>query len=103
VENHRSLIYVGNLADAILRCLGREGTFLVSDGESVSTPELCRAIGRTLHRPARLFPFPRVFLPAKLAASLEVDDSAIRSALGWRPPFSLEEGLRATARWYQGR
>jgi nucleoside-diphosphate-sugar epimerase len=58
-----------------------------------------------LGRPARLFPFlPRLLELApplrKLTRSLEVDDSAIRRELGWTPPFSFEEGIRATAEWY---
>ena len=101
VRNCRSLIYVGNLADAILACLGREGTYIVSDGHAVSTPGLCGEIGRALGRPARLFHFPPRLLPTKLAASLEVDDSAIRRALGWRPAFSLQQGLGDTVRWYR--
>jgi UDP-glucose 4-epimerase len=101
VQNRRSLIYVGNLVDAILRSLGREGSFLVSDGAALSTPQLCRALGEALERPARLWPFPTSLLPGKLTQSLELDDSAIRGALGWRPPFTCEEGLRATARWYR--
>jgi UDP-glucose 4-epimerase len=102
VKNRRSLVYVGNLADAILHCIGRTGTFLVADGESRSTPQLCRELGVALGRPARLFAFPAALLPAKLAGSLEVDDSGIRNALSWRPPYSVEEGLGATARWYRG-
>ena len=96
VDNRRSLIYVGNLAAAILACLEREGTFLVSDGPAISTSQLCRELGDALGRPARLFPFPPALLPRKLAGSLEVQDSA----LPWQRPFSREEGLRATARWY---
>jgi UDP-glucose 4-epimerase len=74
----------------------------------VSTPELCRALGRALARPARLWPFPTALLRlapglARLAESLEVDDGAIREELGWRPPFTLEEGLRLTAQWYRAR
>jgi UDP-glucose 4-epimerase len=103
VANRRSLVYLDNLVDAILRCLGREGKFLVSDGPSRSTAQLCREIGNALDRPARLFPFPASLLPAKLAGSLEVDDTAIRSKLGWRPPYTCDEGLQATARWYLGR
>jgi nucleoside-diphosphate-sugar epimerase len=102
IENRRSLIYVANLVDAIVRCLDVPGTFLVSDGGAVSTPQLCREIGEALGRPARLFPFPPALLPRKLAGSLELDDSAIR-ALGWRPPFTRQEGLKATADWYLGR
>jgi nucleoside-diphosphate-sugar epimerase len=105
VSNRRSFVYVGNLVDAIVRCiddaraLGR--TYLVSDGAALSTPALCRAIGRALDRPARLFPFPPAWLPGPLARSLDVDDSAVRTELGWRAPFSPDEGLRETARWYR--
>ena len=70
----------------------------------MSTPELCHALARALGRPARLFAFPRALIPFRsLTRSLEVDDAAIRRELGWRPPFSFEEGLRATAQWYRNR
>lgn len=109
IENRRSLVYVGNLVDAILRCLAgpaQRRTYAVSDGAPVSTPELCRAIGRALGRPARLFPFPGALLRlapglAPLSQSQEADDRAIRAELGWRPPFSFDEGLRLTAQWYR--
>ena len=111
LRNRRSLIYVGNLVDAILRCL--EGAiahriYAVSDGEPVSTPELCRALGRALGRPAPLFPFPRALLAPmpgvqRLVQSQVVDDSALRMELGWRPPFAFEQGLRDTAEWYRAR
>lgn len=114
VENSRSLLFVGNLADAVARCLevphpgGR--AYLLSDGAPVSSPGLCRAIGDALGRRARLLPFPSStldWIPAmrSLTRSLEVDDSAIRSELDWHPPYTFEQGLRATAEWYlaQGR
>lgn len=50
VRNMRSFIYVENLVDLIVTCLGNpkafRKTFLPSDGEDVSTPELIRAIAR---------------------------------------------------------
>lgn len=103
IRNRRSLIYVGNLADAIMACLGKEGTYLVSDGEPVSTPQLVREIGEALGKPARLFPFPTSFLPEKLSGSLEVDDAHIRRALGWKPTCTRSEGLRLTAEWYRNK
>jgi nucleoside-diphosphate-sugar epimerase len=105
IENRRSLIYVGNLCDAVLACLGTSGkSFLVSDGAPVSTPQLCRAIGAALGRPARLFRVPPGLIPGTaLKSSLEMDDSAIRTQLGWKPPFSFEQGLSATAAWYRNR
>jgi nucleoside-diphosphate-sugar epimerase len=112
IDNRRSLLFVGNLCDAIIRCLeappagGR--TYHVSDGMAVSTPQLCRALGGALQRPARLFPFPARLLELhsglrRLTRSLEVDDSAIRQELGWRPPYTFEQGLRITAEWYRAR
>ena len=101
IENRRSLVYVGNLVDAIVRTVGVPGTFLVSDGVAVSTPMLCRELGMALERPARLFPFPPALLPRKLAGSLEVDDAALRAALAWQPPVPRATALKATAKWYR--
>ena len=113
VKNRRSLLYVGNLADAIGRCLGGVTggrIYGVTDGAPVSTPELCRMLARALGRRARLWPFPPALLRlapggARLVESLVVDDGALRDELGWRPPCSFEDGLRHTAEWYraQGR
>jgi nucleoside-diphosphate-sugar epimerase len=112
IGNRRSLVYAGNLADALVRCMesplavGR--TYGVTDGAPLSTPDLCDALGAALGRPARLFAFPRPLLelaaPAtKLTRSLVVDDGALRRDLGWTPPHSFEEGLRRTAEWFHAR
>ena len=109
VANRRSLLYVGNLASAVLRVMtsahaaGR--SYLVSDGPPVSTPELCCRLATALGRNARLFPVPVSLLELvpgakRLTRSLEVDDAALRRELAWRAAFSLEQGLRATAEWY---
>ena len=109
IHNRRSLIYVGNLVDAIVRgleCGVVRKTYALSDGAPVSTPELCRAIARALERPARLFSFPPALLAlvprvSRLVESQVVDGNAICAELGWRAPFTLEQGLRATAAWYR--
>ncbi|HWI38312.1 MAG TPA: NAD-dependent epimerase/dehydratase family protein, partial [Burkholderiales bacterium] len=103
IDNRRSLIYVGNLVDAIARAMQMEGAYLVSDGAALSTPQLCRDIAAALGTRARLFAFPQPLLPAKLAASLEVDDGAFRRRAAWQAPFSPSQGLRSTADWYLGR
>ena len=110
IHNRRSLVFAGNLADAVVRCLeapaasGR--SYGVTDGVPMSTPALCRALGEALDRPARLFPCPLALLeiapPAKkLTRSLVIDDSAIRRELGWAPPHRFEDGLRLTAEWFR--
>jgi nucleoside-diphosphate-sugar epimerase len=112
VRNRRSLLYLGNFVDAIRLCVEHPGaagqTFLLDDGEPVSTPDVARALARAMNRPARLLAVPVGVLQfvgtllgkraevARLAGSLYVDSSAIRSRLGWKPPFSMEEGLAAT-------
>jgi nucleoside-diphosphate-sugar epimerase len=115
-NNMRSLIYAGNLVDALIVCATHPSaagqTYLVSDGEAVSTAALVDKITRALGRSNRSFYFPPGLLRAvaalsgrshqveKLFGSLLVSDSKIRSELGWAPPYSLEQGLRATADWY---
>jgi nucleoside-diphosphate-sugar epimerase len=114
VANRRSLLFLGNLTDAIALALDHPGaageTFMVSDGEDVSIPELIRKIAVLLGRPARLFLFPIVLLRAaatlsgqgararRLLDSLELDGRKIRDRLGWRPPYSLDRGLALTLR-----
>jgi len=112
IHNRRSLLYLGNFVDAIR--LGIEHpaaagqTFLLDDGEPVSTPQLIRALARAMGRPARLLAVPVGMLEfagallgkraavARLTGSLWVDGSAIRTHLGWVPPFSMAAGLAAT-------
>ncbi len=119
VGNLRSVVYVGNLVDAMLTALqapaaaGR--SFYVCDGDDVSSTELIRRIGTALNRPARLIPFPTTLLflagrltgktevMTRIAGSLQIDGAAIRQALDWSPPFSMKEGLEQTAAWYKSR
>lgn len=114
IHNRRSLIYVGNLVDALCIAADVQGVagraFPVCDGAAVSTPQLLTALGVALGRPARLLPLPvgivcgglrligRRAEAERLAGSLEVDDCDWRRASGWVPPFSLEAGLAETAR-----
>jgi nucleoside-diphosphate-sugar epimerase len=117
--NRRSLIFVGNLADAIARCLDHPAaageTYLLRDGEDISTANLLRYTSRALGRPERFFPIPAGVLRlagamigksavvARLLDSLVVDDAKIRRHLGWTPPFTLSQGLSETAAWFQAR
>jgi len=109
-QNRRSLVALDNLVDLIVTCLDHPAaageTFLVADGEDVSTAGLLRKVGDALERPARLVPVPVWMLRAapaalgkremarRLLGSLQVDASKAREVLGWVPPVSLDEGLR---------
>ena len=111
VRNRRSLVSLANLVDLIITAADHPqaagGVFLASDGEDVSTPELIRALAEATGRSARLFPVPPALLRSaatlagrqriadQVLGSLQIDLRPTRERLGWTPPQSLAEGLRA--------
>ena len=112
-ENRRSLVALDNLVDLVATCLNHPAaanqTFLVSDGEDLSTAELLKRIGGALGHPARLFYMPPELLKLganvvrnpgiyqRLCGSLQVDIAKTRQLLGWIPPVPVDEGLRRAA------
>lgn len=116
IRNQRSLLYVGNLVDALILCATHPQaageTFILSDGEDVSTPQLINKLAGCLHRKFALYRFPlgwMRFLTSligktaafqRLTSSLQVDSSKIRHMLNWRPPYSLDQGLKLTVEAY---
>jgi nucleoside-diphosphate-sugar epimerase len=119
IRNRRSLLYVGNLVDAIDAALDAPsppaGVHFITDAESVSVPALVAAIGKALGIPVRLKAVPvrllmfagqvsgRRALIERLVGTLEADPASFIDATGWRPRHSLAEGLAATARWWRMR
>ncbi|MEZ0602639.1 UDP-glucose 4-epimerase family protein [Paraburkholderia sp. IW21] len=117
VAARRSLVYVDNLADALMRCAtdarAARQCFHVADANTLTVAELARALGRHLQRPARLVPVPASWLRHagrmigrsayvdRLIGPLELDTTRIRCVLHWEPPYSIDEGLAATCRWYR--
>ena len=115
--NRRSVLYVENLADAVARCLADSQaageTFVLSDGEPLSTARLVELIAASLGRPARILTLPNPVVTfaatllgrrdalARLSGSLYLDDSRIRTKLGWIPPHSTQMGLGRTAEWFR--
>ena len=109
-RNRRSLVGLDNLVDFIITCLwcpqGVNETFLVSDGEDLSTADLLRRLCAAMAKPARLLPVPVGLLALgtklldksemfkSLSGSLQVDISKTREVLGWRPPIGVDEGLK---------
>ena len=115
-KNRRSLIGVENLADFLVLCVSHPGaaneTFMVSDGEDVSTRDLAAQLARALGRSGRFLTVPEVALrfaarlvgkeaaADRLLGSLTVSSDKARRTLGWKAPVTLDSGLAATARWY---
>lgn len=119
IRNQRSLVYLGNLVDALVRCIqdpraaGR--TYLVRDGEDLSTPELVRRLGVAMGSRVCLWSCPTTFLYwmgqvagkreiiDRLVGSLQVNSSKIQTELDWHPPFTVDAGLSETAAWFSAR
>jgi nucleoside-diphosphate-sugar epimerase len=112
VHNLRSLVSLTNLVDLLVTCITHPAaanqTFLVSDGEDISTTELLQRMGKAMGYPAHLLPVPTSFLKLagaligkpdvtqRLCGSLQVDISKTRELLDWVPPSTLDEGLLKT-------
>jgi nucleoside-diphosphate-sugar epimerase len=124
IQNRRSLVYVGNLVDAIAISLSHAAadrqTFVISDDRVISTPDLVRSIADTLNLNCTLVPFSvELFqlagkvgdafqnilhrpLPLNsrtidsLTSSLSVDSQYLKTTLDWQPPFTFEQGLLKT-------
>lgn len=110
VHNKRSLVGIDNLVDLIIRCIDHPAAanqvFLAGDGEDLSTTELLRDVGSAMGKPARLIPVPAGMLKLgaalfgkkamaqRLLGSLQVDISKTCELLDWKPPYTVEEGLK---------
>ena len=126
IKNRKSFIYVGNLVNAILFCLlhasASRHTYLLSDGPMVSTPDLYRMLAEAISRRPRLLQVPEKWLwriarvgdrlgallgrsvgwdsyaVERLCGSLAVAPSSLVTEAGWKPPFTMEQGLACTIR-----
>jgi len=110
IYNQRSLVGLDNLVDFIITCIEHPAagnqTFLVADGEDLSTTELLQRLAIAMGKSARLIPVPVAGLEfvagflgkeaiiRRLCGNLQVDISKARGMLGWEPPVSVDEGLK---------
>lgn len=117
INNKRSFVSVYNLIDLIVHCIDHPKAanqiFFVSDGEDLSTTELLLRVGRALGVPARLIPIPenwimkgasvigRRAVVQRLCGDLQVDMAKTCELLDWRPPVSIDEAMRKTARAFK--
>ena len=110
LHNKRSLVALDNLVDLIITCIDHPGaaneTFLVSDGEDLSTTQLLQGVAEAMSKPSRLISVPAGLLQfgatligkkavaQRLLGSLQVDISHTQKCLNWTPPFTVKQGLQ---------
>lgn len=113
-DNARSLVFVVNLADALVRAVLHPGaagqTFFVRDSVDVSTRGLLERLGAAIGLRPKLFHAPAPLLRAvfravgregeleRLMGTLQVDDAHLRRTLGWAAPVPMDDALVLTAR-----
>lgn len=119
VNNKRSMVYVENLVDLIIRCIDHPNaanqTFLVSDGEDLSLKSLITYIRKAMGKPALLLPVPvglfklagkltgKSGVVDRLVGDLQVDSSKACELLDWTPPYTVEQGIAATVLDFKNR
>ena len=112
IHNARSFLSLDNLIDFIIVCLKHPAagnhTFIVSDGEDISTTELLSFIADGIGVKIWLIPVPKKFIwiagrffgktdiARRLCCNLRVDISKAKNLLGWTPPINTREGLVKT-------
>lgn len=110
VHNKRSFVALDNLVDLIITCIDHpkaaNQTFLISDDQDVSTTELLQMMTRAAGKTPRLIPVPVSWLRfiakligkqaiiERLCGNLQVDIQHTKATLGWKPPMTVEEGIR---------
>ena len=116
IDNLRSILYVDNFCDAIIKSIGHNKAinerFFIKD-KDISTPELMRTIAEALGKPVCLFPMPLAIMKMvatlfgsreqynKLTGSLVVDDSNFRQKLNWTPTIEFTKAMQTTTTWYK--
>ncbi|PIE24855.1 MAG: hypothetical protein CSA60_02560 [Neptuniibacter caesariensis] len=119
VNNSRSMIYIDNLVDFIVRCIDHPNaaneTFLVSDGQDVSLRSLITMIRKTMNKPAWLLPVPvsllkwvgkltgKTAVVERLVGDLQIDSSKAQRLLGWAAPYTVEQGIAETVADFKNR
>ncbi len=118
IKNKRSFLYIQNLCDFIYKLvldesLAKSNTFLLSDAESLSTKKLIKLISNGFGYEPNLFTLNESILNlfssllgkkealSKLTNSLEIDPNLSYDALNWIPPFTIEEGIYKTSKWFK--
>jgi nucleoside-diphosphate-sugar epimerase len=110
INNQRSFVAIDNLVDLIVTCIDHPNaanqTFLVSDDEEISTSNLLKKLTLAAGKKPWLIPVPVSLLKflasivgkkaavERFSSSLTVDIEHTKNTLNWKPPITLDEGIR---------
>jgi len=112
IANERSLLYVENFADALVKMINAPAvvgnTYTIADQPALSTANLIREIAKASGKSPRLLPVPIFVLKFlgkltrqssaidRLTQSLLVDPHQLYRDLDWQPPISMADAISRT-------
>lgn len=105
IKNKRSMVYIGNLSHLVYEIITQEkqGIFLASDDEPLSTTRLIELIAKNLDKKIYIVKIPffesllKIVKPSfhkRLYGSLEVDNTITKEKLNLQNPYSVEDGIK---------
>ncbi|WP_166112039.1 NAD-dependent epimerase/dehydratase family protein [Pseudoalteromonas sp. Z9A5] len=110
INNKRSYVALDNVIDLLITCIEHPNaanqTFLASDDENISTSNLLKKLTLAAGKKPWLLPVPVSLLKLiasiigkkaaveKFSSSLTVDIEHTKKTLNWKPPITLDEGIR---------
>ena len=117
IRNKRSLISLDNLVDAIIASVFKAesagNTFLVSDGDDISIPDLIGRIAASMGKNPRLVNYPEKtmavisnLMPSirpllqRLTGSLVIDSGSFRNKINWVPRETVDDGIKSMVSSY---
>jgi len=120
VQGKRSMVYVGNVADAILRVLNftpkhRQPceAYFITDAKPQTSGQLYSGLYWNMNNKRGLLWIPEFILRlpgllhpklhatlSKLLDSYCVSPNKFCAAYSWNPPYSFEQGIAKTVEWY---
>ncbi len=112
ISNKRSMVYLDNLIDLIIACVTHSGAknkiFLASDGDDLSLARLLILVRRAMNKFPLLLPVPvgvfkllgkitgKAVVVDRLIGNLQIDSCDAKKYLNWVPPYTVEQGIKAT-------
>jgi len=116
LKNKRSLIFIGNLVDALITVAlsqnVRPGVYLVSDNESLAVNDLIHKISSAMNKKIILFFVPVVVLNfisrfifkhkefKKITGNLEINSSKFKINFNWKATYTFDAALKKTINWF---
>jgi UDP-glucose 4-epimerase len=117
----RSMVYVGNVADAVLHVISAPAssetveTFYLTDGVDYSSAELYSAMYRAMNNgksgllyiPAGIFKFSAHLhhriraIVSRLFDEYRFSSERFQRRYSWKPPFTLQQGMGNVVKWYK--